>query len=194
MKLDLQFTARPLEDIGCDTVIAFVFQGPAVTDPGVSGLDFKTSGALTTLAKKGFWTGAQGETLLVPSQGMIRARKILLKGLGPDHDYGIELFSDMVQEIGSTLERMTVNDIGIRIPVQEGSGSECLVYIETACSHLADFFLARHKEDDFQLKIVVNVDEGFSVDLESLIRQLKEHFKSRLDYTIVYDRGDILDS
>lgn len=189
MKLDLRFTNRPLEDLWCDTVIAFVFQGAVQNRNGITGLDAKTSGTLTALAEKGFWTGVEGETLLVPSQDMIKAHKMLLKGLGSYSRYGIDLFVEKVREVGTTLDRLAVNDVGIRIPVNEGAESEYHLYVETACVHLVDTFLSGHKDkDDFLLKLVVSLEDAFVVDIEQAVRQLKEHFKAKLDYTIVFDR------
>lgn len=192
MKLDLRFTARPLEELWCDTVIAFVFQGALCNGNGVLGLDVKTSGALTALKKKGFWTGVEGETLLVPSQNMIKAEKILLKGLGVHSRYSKDLLIEKVKEVGSALDRIEVNDIGIRIPFKEGAEPEYPSYVETTCSHLVDFFLSQHeKEAGFLLKLVVSLDDAVFANLEPAVRQLKQHFKSKLDYTIIIDRTDL---
>jgi len=188
MKLDLRFTVRPLEDLWCDTVIAFVFQGPVGNGNGIPGLDAKTSGALTALGEKGFWTGGKGEMLLVPSQGMINADKILLQGLGVQSDYSMDFFTKKIKELASALERMAVNDISIRIPFKEGAESEYPSYVGAACKFLVDFFLSRHNDEaDFLLKLIVSLDDMFLADFEPTIRQLKEHFKSKLDYTIVFD-------
>jgi len=183
---------RPLEELLCDTVVAFAFQGIVHNGNGILGLDIKTSGTLSDLVKKGFWTGVEGETLLVPSQNMIKAEKILLKGLGAYSNYSKDLLGEKVKEIGSALDRIEVNDIGIRIPVKEGLETEYPSFIETVCSHLVDFFLSRHeKEAGFLLKLVVSSDGGAIANLEPAVRQLKEHFKSRLDYTIIIDRTDL---
>ncbi len=186
MKLDLRFTARPLEDLWCDTVVAFVFQGPDGNGTGVPAIDVKTSGTLSALGEKGFWTGVEGETLLVPSQDMIKADKILLRGLGAQDNYSLNFLGEEAKALGRALDRMTVNDIGIQVPVKEGAEQEYRSYIGTACTNLVDLFLSRHKdEDDFLLKMVVSVDDAFIAGLEPVVRQLKEHFKSRLDYSIV---------
>ena len=189
MKLDLRFTARPLEDLWCDTVVAFVFQCPFRYGNDVFGLDRKTSGALTRLWEKEFLTGEKGETLLMAAQNMIRADKILLKGLGLHSDYGMDCLCERVLELGNTLVQMTINDIAVHIPVAEDSAPAHGVYIESACKHLVDAFLMKHeKDDDFILKMVVTSDELRVHDLESIIRHLKEYFMSKLDYTIIIDR------
>jgi len=193
MKLDLRFTARPLEALWCDTVVALVFQSPSRFGRGVSGLDLKTSGVLTRLRQQGFLTGENGETLLIAAQNMIRADKILLKGLGLHSDYGVECLSKRTIELGNTLLRMAINDIAMQIPVAEDSTPAHSAYIESACTQLVDCFLMKHeKNDNFILKIVVTSDEPWGHDFESTIRHLKEYFMSKLDYTIIIDRTDFV--
>jgi len=189
MMLDLRFTPRSLDSLWCQAVVALVFQEDLSTADGLSGLDAKTSGYLSSLNKRGFWTGAKGEILLVPSQGMIKADKMLLKGLGARADYSLEDFSTRLRETGYALEKMGVNDLAIRIPLVEGLEDEYPSQLKAACVHLVAPFLLRHKgESDFLLKIVVSMDETFIGKVEDTVQLLKEHFSSRLDCTIICDR------
>ena len=189
MKLDLRFAARPLEDVWCEIVVALVFGGTIANGDWAFGIDAKTSGFLTSLKERGFWTGAEGDTLLVASQGMITANKILLKGLGSRRDFTPGLLSERIKETGIAVDKMAVSDIGIRIPVIQGEGFEYISMLEAACVHLVEPFLINHgDEPDFLLKIVFSVNAGQIDGLESVVRPLKEHFRSRLDHTIVFDR------
>lgn len=186
MKLDLRFTSRPLEELWCQAVTGLLFQGPISKSDGLSGLDGKTSGYLTYLRDKGFWTASGGEMLLVASQEMIRADKILLKGLGNRSEYNVHHLTKRIEEVGRALEGMGIADIGIRIPFIEGLEPEFLLQLEAACIHLVDPFLMCHKdEDNFLLKINVSLGLAFIGRLESVVRSLKERFAPLLDYTIV---------
>lgn len=191
MKLDMRFTARGLEDLWCQTVVVLVFQGPAGKADGVSGLDKKTSGYLTYLWERGFWTGANGDMLLLASQNMIKADKILLKGLGVRSEYSIELLTKRIKEIGIALDGLGVNDIGIHIPVVKGLAVDFFLQLESACVHLVDTFLVRYKDDPgFLLKVVVSVNRGFISGLKSTVQSLRECFGSRLDCTIISEREE----
>ena len=191
MKLDLRFTTRPLEYLWCDAVVAFIFQGPYRQENGIPGLDAKTSGGITHLSEKGFLTGSDGETLLIASQNRIRAQRILLKGLGSPSEYSKENLSSRILDLARDLKRMAINDFAIRIPNTEASEVEYCSYIESSCTGLVDFFLAQHESnDDFIFKMLVSVDDTVVQDLEQTIRHLKEHFMSKLDYTIIIDRTD----
>ena len=186
MKLDLRFTSRPLEELWCQTVTGLLFQGPISKSDELSGLDGKTSGYLTYLWDKGFWTASGGEMLLVASQEMIPADKILLKGLGNRSEYNLCHLTKRIDEVGRALEGKGVDDIGIRIPFIKDLESEFLLQLEAACMHLVDPFLMRHKdEDNFLLKINVSLGLAFIGRLESVICSLKKHFLPLLDYTIV---------
>ena len=187
MKLDLRFTARPLEEVWCEIVVAFVFEGAVENGDCAFGIDAKTLGYLSSLKKRGFWTGEEGDTLLVASQDMIKADKILLKGLGARRDFTPGLVSHRMKEIGIALHKMAVSDIGIGIPVVQGEGFEYTSMFEAAYVHLVEPFLINHGDDDFLLKIVFSVNADQIDELESTVRPLKEHFGSRLDYTIIFD-------
>jgi hypothetical protein len=188
MKLDLRFTARPLEEVWCEIVVAFVFEGAVENGDSAFGIDAKTSGYLTFLEKRGFWKGREGDTLLVASQGMIKANKILLKGLGARRDFTPGLLSERIKETGIAVDKMAVSDMGIRIPLAQGEGYEYTSMLEAACVHLVEPFLINHgDEPDFLLKIVFSVNAGQIGELEATVRPLKEHFRSRLDNTIIFD-------
>lgn len=188
MKLDLRFTARPLEEIWCEIIVTFVFEGAIENGDCAFGIDTKTSGYLTFLKKSGFWKGGEGETLLVASQGMIRADKILLKGLGVRRDFTPGLFFEKIKETGIAVDKMAVRDMGIRIPIAHEGDFEDSSMLEAACVHLVEPFLINHgDEPDFLLKIVFSVNADQIGKLESMVRPLKEHFRTRLDHTIIFD-------
>ncbi|RLC31939.1 MAG: hypothetical protein DRH37_01890 [Deltaproteobacteria bacterium] len=191
MELDLRFTSRPLEELWCDAVVAFMFEGAVSNGSGIAGLDYKTSGFLASLVRKGFFTGTEGEILLVASQGMIRAGKILLKGLGRHGGYGPEVLSGSVREVAASLERLAVNEFGIRIPATGGGDARYLTDIRTACGELVDFFVDRHRDEaDFFLKIVVSLNRVLCADLESMVGRMKAHFGNRLNYSVAFDRTE----
>jgi len=165
-----------------------VFEGAVENGDCAFGIDAKTSGYLSSLQKRGFWKGGEGDTLLVASQGMIKADKILLKGLGARLEFTPGFLCLRIKETGIAVDKMAISDIGIRIPIAQGDGFEYTSMLETACVHLVEPFLINHgDEPDFLLKIVFSVNTGQIDGLESLVRQLKEHFKSRLDHTIIFD-------
>lgn len=195
MKLDLRFTSVPLGDLECDTLIVFAFQGSLQNIKGTSDLDAKTWGMLAGLREKGFWSGIEGETLLVPSQNMLKAKKVLVKGLGVNADYGRKVLAKGVKDVSHTLDRMKVCDMAIRIPVMEGTVIEYCACVEIACIQLLNPFLSRHKDErDFLLRIMVSLDAMSIHHLEKTVARLRAHFNSKINYTIIFDRKGFAES
>jgi cytosol aminopeptidase family protein len=191
MKLDLRFTTRPLEEIWCETAVAFVFIGPSGEWEGASGLDAKTSGFLASLKEKGFWAGDEGDTLLVASQDMIKADRILLQGCGGRAGWSMEAMGRMAEEVGVALNRMAGRDIGVNIPVLKGMEKEYHSHLEEACIHMVDPFRAGHGDDpDFLLKVVFSVDESQIDRLELRLENLRERLSAELDCTLLFERQD----
>ncbi len=195
MKLELRFTSFPLENLPCDTVIAFAFQGAYENINGISKADTRIWNMLVRLKEKGIWSGAEGETLLVPSRDGVKAKKILLKGLGNAADFDRDVLAGGVMEVADAVDRMRVRDLAVRIPIVNGAVSECHTWLETACMKLMEPFLSRHRnESDFLLKVMVSLDDTFCDHLEKTVAGLKAYFHSKIDYVIVFDRQDFVES
>ena len=189
MRLDLRFSDRPLENLWCQAVVALVFQRPYLSGGVLSGLNEKMAGFLTYLEEKGFWTGTRGETILLASQNMINADKILLKGLGRNSDYDTKLLVDRMREVSSILDKIEINEFGIYIPTVEGLEAEYPAYLELSVLHLVDLFLEKHgNESDFLLKIIFSVERYFTSNLKPIMNRLRDHFLSRLDFSIILDQ------
>ncbi len=191
MRLGLRFTSWPLEDLCCDTIIAFTFKDFLKERSGIFELDEKTGAALTQLHEKGFLTGDAGETLLVPCQKYLRAEKILLKGLGGFGQCGLSAFREQIREVAGAVERMHVKDFAVQMPLLVVSEAEYFLGVEITCRDLVESFFKHHGSDDgFLLNMVISLNEIFSTNLECTIDKLKAHFNSRFDYTIIFDRTD----
>jgi len=188
MRLDLRFTARPLKELWCQAIIALLFQEPVDGADTVHGLDSKTLGFLTYLREKGFWTGAKGDILLLASQDMVKADKILLKGLGDRAVYNTEVLVEMIGEIGESLGGMALSEIGIHFPAARGAGTSYPAQVQAACIHLVDSFLPRYEDtSDFVLKLIFSVEGAFMGMLETALGGIRASLSSRLDLTIVMD-------
>ena len=188
MRLDLRFTARPLKELWCQAVIALVFREPVEGSDTVCGLDSKTLGFLEFLQKKGFWTGAKGETLLIASQDMVKADKILLKGLGDRSAYNTGVLIEMIGEIGTSLSKMAISEIAIQLPAVVGERGLYLAQLEAACARMVDSFLVRYQgAADFILKLFFSVNKDVMGMLEPVLGDFRACLNLRLGHTIVID-------
>jgi hypothetical protein len=189
MKLDLRFSERPLEDLWCEAVVALVFQRKFLTMGALAGLDGKLGGLLGRLEEGEIWTGAEGENLLVASQGMIKAEKILLCGLGPAPDCDPACLAGRVEQAGVALLKMHVQDFGIHIPAMEGRESEYPSHLETAVHHLVSPYLRAYcKNAEFRLKVVFSLERFLTGPMLPAVESIREGFGPEVEVSVVLER------
>jgi hypothetical protein len=188
MKLDLRFSDRPLESIWCQAVATLVFQSPDLIQGALFGLNEKMAGFLSRLQERGFWTGGRGETVLLASQDAIKAEKILLKGLGRVRNYDEELLVSHIRQVGSTFDKMKINEFGMYIPVFRGLEEEHASQLEICARQVVNPFFEHHRrESDFMLKIIFSVQNFTGKVLRPLAGRLREYFDLQVECSVVLD-------
>jgi hypothetical protein len=189
MKLDLRFLNRPVEDLWCQAIVLLVFQGPSIVNEVLLNINDKMGGSLSDIINMGVWTGERGENFLLATQDAIRADKLMMRGLGPEGEFGIEVLIKEISETGSVLDRMGVKEFGINLPSADGRVSEYGLYLETAAIGLVEAFYNRHRDDpDFLLKIFFSIDKDSMNAVDPLIKRLKENMRPGLDFSVISDR------
>jgi hypothetical protein len=188
MKMDLRFASRPLEDIWCEAVVALIFEDAETRGDGTWGLDRKTSGLLSHLRERGFWTAAQGERLLIASQDMIKARMILLMGMGSHRDFGLSRLGAGIRDAAQVMLGLGIDDMAIRIPLRERPDSDFHTQLAVACGELLDTFRA-HRGDDaaFLLKVVLSLEPRVIREVASAFRKAMAERAKGLEYTILFE-------
>ena len=185
MRLELRFSKRPLEGLSCQAVVIPAFSDPDLPKEGLSALYDRMTGFWPDLEKAGFWAGTRGETLLLASQGVIGADKILFKGLGERSVFDSIDLTDRMAEVGATLDGIGVREFGIHIPVVADSDEDHASHLELAARHLVEPFLEHHRsEAGFTLKITFSVGTYPSVMLTPVILRLRTAFSSVQDLFI----------
>lgn len=189
MRLDFRFSERPLEDLWCEAAVAFVFQRKFLTQGLLSGLDAKMGGLLGRLETAGFWTAERGETLLVASEGRIRAEKLLLCGLGDGSDWGGAVLADRTAGAGRVLLGLQISDFAIHVPMREGEETDYPARLEASVQNLAAPYLEAYGgSTDHVLKIVFSIERFFSEGLLPVADRLRSRFGSTFDLSVVIER------
>jgi len=179
MRLELRFSKRPLEGLSCQAVVIPAFSDPNLPKGDLSALYDRMTGLWPDLEKAGFWAGTPGETLLLASQGVIGADKILFKGLGERAVFDTIDLTDRMAEVGATLDGIGVREFGIHIPVVADSDEAHASHLELAARHLVEPFLEHHRsEAGFMLKITFYVGAYPSAMLTPVILRLRTAFSS----------------
>ena len=189
MRLDFRFSARPLENLWCEAVVAFVFRKTFLTQGVLSGLDAKMGGLLGRLEAAGFWTAEHGEKLLVASEGRIRAEKLLLCGLGEGSDWESPVPADWTAGIGRVLLGLRISDFAIHVPMREGEEADYPARLEASVENLAAPYLEAYGGSaDHVLKIVFSIERFFSGGLLPVADRLRSRFGSEFDLSVVIER------
>jgi len=189
MRLELRFSKRPLEGLSCQAVVILAFSDPDLPKGDLAALYDRMTGFWPDLEKTGFWAGTPGETLLLASQGVIGADKMLIKGLGESAVFDTIDLTDRMAEVGATLDGIGVREFGIHIPIMADSDEAHSSHLELAARHLVEPFLDHHQgEAGFTLKIIFSVGTYPSAMLTPVILRLRAHFSSIQDLFIGEER------
>jgi hypothetical protein len=189
MRLELRFSKRPLEGLSCQAVVILAFSDPDLPKGDLVTLFDRMTGLWPDLEKTGFWAGTPGETLLLASQGMIAADKILFKGLGERAVFDTIDLTDRVAEVGATLAGIGVRDFGIHIPIVADSDEAHSKHLELAARCLVEPFLEHHQDEiGFTLRIIFSMGRYPSAMLTPVILRLRENFSSIQDLFIGEER------
>jgi len=189
MRLDFRFSERPLENLWCEAVVAFVFRKVFLTRGMLSELDAKMGGFLGRLEKAGFWTAARGERLLVASEGRIKAEKLLLCGMGDGSDREASVLPEETAGVGRVLLAMQVSDFAVHLPMREGEETDYPARLEATVESLAAPYMEAWS--DFpgrELKVVFSIERFFSDALHPVADRLRGRFGSDYDLSVVIER------
>jgi len=189
MKLDLRFLNRPVEDLWCQAIVMLVFSRPSVADDAFANVNDKMGGYLGDLIDSGVWTGETGENLLLATQDTIMAEKLLMRGLGQEEGFGMELLNREISQTGAVLDSIGIREFAVRMPSLDGPVRQYGLYLERAASCLAETFYTRHKDEpDFILKIFFSLDRDFMNDIDRVTKSLRETLGPRVELSIISDR------
>ena len=188
MKLDLRLSHRDLDQLWCQAVVAFLFEGDPLLTGYLSRLNEKLDGSLTPLTDRHFLTGKRNELLLIASQERIKADKLLLVGLGPVSSYSSESLPDVIRRVSSTLEGLKLNEFGITVPWGEEMQTDYLELIKSIIGDLIDcYFMSKGDAVDFSLKVILSIEKQFFPDLQSLEQELRIYLNPIIDYSILIE-------
>lgn len=194
MKLDLRFINRPIEDLWCQAIVLFVFNGPSILDDVLSSINEKMGGSIGDIIDKGVWTGERGESFLLATQDTIRAEKLLMRGLGSKRTFSAKVIIKEIAETGIALDKMGIREFGIHMPSSNSRESKYGQYLEAVAMGLVETFYDRHHNDpEFLLKIFFSIDKGLVNHVDPVIKKLKESMQPGVEFSIMSERQTIRD-
>lgn len=105
---------------GVDSLCLFVGEDERPLS-GISGyVDWRLCGALSRVLLRGFFTGAEGDTLLLPTAGRLPMPRVFVVGVGRSSNPTPERVGQALHTAAAMLSRAKVQGVALELP---GSGS-----------------------------------------------------------------------
>jgi len=100
--MNIELVQKDLLSVPCDLLVVHLFQG--VTRPGgaTGAVDKILSGAISRLIEQDKFEGKFGQSLVLPTLGMIKAKRVVVMGLGDKRAFA----ADSVRRIGGCIVKL----------------------------------------------------------------------------------------
>ena len=98
---------------------------------GAADVDAASKGTIRKLVKDGDISGRSGSSLMLTAVPGVRARRVLVVGLGKAGSFGVDEFREANQTIAAAIKGSKINDIVSYLPLEDVAGTSA-------------YYLARH--------------------------------------------------
>ena len=118
MKLTTQDIALESLDAlaGVDTLVLFVGSEDRPL-PGLAGfVDWRLCGTLSRLLKDEFFSGAEGDAVLLPVDGRLPVERVMVLGVGPKAAWSAQRFSEVLSSAAHRLNKAKVAGVALELP------------------------------------------------------------------------------
>ena len=106
-----------LDPLPVDTVCLFVTEDERPLSGAAGYVDWRLCGQLSRLLVDGFFKGARGESLLLPSNGRIGPSRVVVLGLGPGGEALHEgVLRSALSQAADVLNRARVDSVALELP------------------------------------------------------------------------------
>jgi hypothetical protein len=188
MRLDLRLTHRFLDQLWCQAIVAFLFEDDSLHKGYLSKINKALAGSLTPLIDRHFITGRRDELILLAPQERIKAKKLLLVGLGPTGSYSSDILAPAMRKVSFSLEKLRLFEFAILMPWAEEITIDYRESIKRLIGGLVDCYaMSAEQPVDFLRTVIVSIEEKVFSDLQSLEHTLRTYLDPRIEYSIAID-------
>ncbi len=114
MKFEVK-TTRP-EEITSDALVLGIFEGESTLSADVGGVDAALGGVISDIKATGALTGKSGSHLSLPSGGRIKAKWLILIGVGKPADFKLEQLRQHAARAVSQAKNLKLSSVAIAMP------------------------------------------------------------------------------
>jgi len=136
--MDLILSKEEVDVQECDVLVAGFFMNERPPAGSTGLIDWRLNGMLSRLLLEKKLTGEWKETTLIPSQGRVMSRMILLLGLGEVREYSYLRVRELSAHLLETLKKLDALDVCLSLPHEERYNVDCGKLAEVLIEGIAD--------------------------------------------------------
>ena len=164
--MDIILSPEKVDVQECDLLVSGFFQDERPLQGSSGWIDWRLNGMLSRILIENRLTGEWKETTLIPSQGRLTPRLILLIGLGKLKEYSYLRVRELPPYLLESLEKLRVPNICLSLPYDESYNVDCGKLTEILIEGIADCLdLGEY-----------SFDEGWSNNLRFFFAEGEEKF------------------
>jgi len=136
--MDIILSKEGVDVQECDVLVTGFFSDERPLTGSTGLIDWRLNGMLSRLLTEKKLTGGWKETTLIPSQGRVMSRMILLLGLGEVREYSYLRVRELSPYLLETLKKLDVLDVCLSFPYEERYNVDCGKLAEVLIEGIAD--------------------------------------------------------
>ena len=136
--MDVILSTEGVDVQECDVLVAGFFQDERPLKGSSGWIDWRFNGMLSQFLIENKLTGDWKETTLIPSQGRVAPKLILLLGLGRVKEYSYLRLRELSSHLLETLKKLKTINVCLSLPYEEGYNVDCGKLVEVLIEEIAD--------------------------------------------------------
>jgi hypothetical protein len=136
--MDIILSTEGIDLQECDILVIGFFRDERPLKGSSGWMDWRLNGTVSRFLIEKRLTGDWKEAILIPSQGRIMPRMILLLGLGKVKEYSYLRLRELSPFILETLKKLNTSNVCLSLPYEESYNVDCGKLAEVLIESIAD--------------------------------------------------------
>jgi hypothetical protein len=136
--MDVILSTEAIDLQECDVLVTGFFQDERPLRGSSGWMDWRLNGVLSRFLIEKRLTGDWQEATLIPSQGRVMSRMILLLGLGKIRKYSYLRLRELSPYLLETLKKLNTSNVCLSLPYEESYNVDCGKLAEVLIEGIAD--------------------------------------------------------
>jgi hypothetical protein len=136
--MDVILSTEAIDLQECDVLVTGFFQDERPLRGSSGWMDWRLNGVLSRFLIEKRLTGDWQEATLIPSQGRVMSRMILLLGLGKIREYSYLRLRELSPYLLETLKKLNTSNVCLSLPYEESYNVDCGKLAEVLIEGIAD--------------------------------------------------------